>query len=647
MERALDTACDGGHSDDEDDDLETVLEAYLKDLLAATERMPPWLARTFIRQCAGRLVSLRMLDPAVISAAYLSLPPAAQTRFAQLKLSAPLTVARAIMLSKLQNAFHILVILTSIALLCIETDPKLTISDLTVVFALEILCALVFLVDIAVQTLFVCSGWPDIIRTSFSRLRHSARKSFEVSVLSYRKASQISRGNKHIPKISLSNAMSDGDSAINVSNAAQNGSEFINHQIMPQKKQIQLQYVDNVRIRLAWLCIDVIATLPFVAEVVVYSLVAQNADFTTVVQKLHSWDKTSDLIRVSRLCRILRLFKLVQKSDVIRTAWRAVAHSVDEIYTLFTLITLVVMFFSFILFYVEISQSYFNEGVWYYSYDGTVARFQTIADCFWVMIVTLSTVGYGDVVPVTVAGKIVMSIVMFLSLFIVAFPLCMITMQFSHYANHIFNQKKQHLDAARKLRKRLSKTDETIIFHRQNTAKIIDDPEVAASDALANCFEMQQIAENTKVRFDLDYCPPTSSSSSSVRDIQEAARQPRHQSGVEAERDASVLSGIRDLNSSGKNPIMQITPTTASADNLAGSTLPLPRTSRAVTLPNLQLAGHSSVDVSARTHRRRVHLRVREWRVEYNAERREEVLHLVLQLRDEQSFKKLLKALSD
>ncbi|KAJ3128490.1 hypothetical protein HK098_004385 [Nowakowskiella sp. JEL0407] len=43
-----------------------------------------------------------------------------------------------------------------------------------------------------------------------------------------------------------------------------------------------------------------------------------------------------------------------------------------------------------------------------------------------------SSKGYGDVTPKTVPGKLVMAAVMFVSLFIVAFPLTMITMQYSH-----------------------------------------------------------------------------------------------------------------------------------------------------------------------------------------------------------------------
>ncbi|KAI8617759.1 hypothetical protein BC830DRAFT_68456 [Chytriomyces sp. MP71] len=99
---------------------------------------------------------------------------------------------------------------------------------------------------------------------------------------------------------------------------------------------------------------------------------------------------------------------------------------------------------------------YIEGDVWYYS-DGTRSPFQSVADCFWLLIVTMTTVGYGDVVPITLQGKLVMSSVMILSLFIIAFPLCMITMQYSQCARDFADEKATHAKTAKRLRARFQR----------------------------------------------------------------------------------------------------------------------------------------------------------------------------------------------
>jgi voltage-gated potassium channel len=48
--------------------------------------------------------------------------------------------------------------------------------------------------------------------------------------------------------------------------------------------------------------------------------------------------------------------------------------------------------------------------------------FNTIPDAIYWAIVTLTTVGYGDVVPVTILGKMISSLIMILGYGIIAVP---------------------------------------------------------------------------------------------------------------------------------------------------------------------------------------------------------------------------------
>jgi voltage-gated potassium channel len=58
-------------------------------------------------------------------------------------------------------------------------------------------------------------------------------------------------------------------------------------------------------------------------------------------------------------------------------------------------------------------------------------RFGTVPDAMWWAIVTLSTIGYGDVVPVTALGRMIASITIFLGLIMIALPIGIVATAFA------------------------------------------------------------------------------------------------------------------------------------------------------------------------------------------------------------------------
>src|SRR4029077_4910668 len=58
-------------------------------------------------------------------------------------------------------------------------------------------------------------------------------------------------------------------------------------------------------------------------------------------------------------------------------------------------------------------------------------KFGTIPDAMWWAIVTLGTIGYGDVVPVTVLGRIVASVTVFVGWMMVALPIGIVATAFA------------------------------------------------------------------------------------------------------------------------------------------------------------------------------------------------------------------------
>ena len=61
-------------------------------------------------------------------------------------------------------------------------------------------------------------------------------------------------------------------------------------------------------------------------------------------------------------------------------------------------------------------------GIYYFENEAQPEHFSSIFDSLWWAIITLTTVGYGDVYPITVGGKVFTFIILMIGLGIVAVP---------------------------------------------------------------------------------------------------------------------------------------------------------------------------------------------------------------------------------
>ena len=113
------------------------------------------------------------------------------------------------------------------------------------------------------------------------------------------------------------------------------------------------------------------------------------------------------IIRALRLLRIFRVFKLAQfmkESAVIIKALKASSRRI-----------LVFLFFILLLVIIFGSIMYLIEG-------GSNKQFDSIPRSIYWAIVTLTTVGYGDISPITTFGQLLASIVMILGYAVIAVP---------------------------------------------------------------------------------------------------------------------------------------------------------------------------------------------------------------------------------
>lgn len=113
-------------------------------------------------------------------------------------------------------------------------------------------------------------------------------------------------------------------------------------------------------------------------------------------------------IRIFRFFRLARSFKLFRYNKAIQRFSTAFLMIKEEL-TLFLFATAFLLYFSAV-------------GIYYFENPAQPEQFQSIFDSLWWAVATLTTVGYGDVYPVTVGGKIFTFFVLIIGLGIVAVP---------------------------------------------------------------------------------------------------------------------------------------------------------------------------------------------------------------------------------
>jgi voltage-gated potassium channel len=113
-------------------------------------------------------------------------------------------------------------------------------------------------------------------------------------------------------------------------------------------------------------------------------------------------------VRALRLVRLFRLFKVGRYSNALKTLSEVLKSKKEEL--------LVTIFMVFILLIIASSLMYYVEK------EVQQDAFPNIPAAMWWAVATLTTVGYGDVYPVTVLGKILGSIISLLGVGLFALP---------------------------------------------------------------------------------------------------------------------------------------------------------------------------------------------------------------------------------
>ena len=142
--------------------------------------------------------------------------------------------------------------------------------------------------------------------------------------------------------------------------------------------------------------IDLLAILPSIVIIIApfYTPLAQFMDFR--------------MIRLLRTMRLLRVFKITRYSSSMRLIGAVLREKKRDLG--------VTIFITFILIVISSTLMYYVE------HEAQADQFPNILSTFWWAVATLTTVGYGDVYPITGAGKILSGVIAVLGIGLVALP---------------------------------------------------------------------------------------------------------------------------------------------------------------------------------------------------------------------------------
>ncbi|XP_036389811.1 potassium voltage-gated channel subfamily D member 1 [Megalops cyprinoides] len=152
-----------------------------------------------------------------------------------------------------------------------------------------------------------------------------------------------------------------------------------------------------------------------------------------------------------RVFRVFRIFKFSRHSQGLRILGYTLKSCASELGFLLFSLTMAIIIFATVMFYAE-------KGT-----KGT--NFTSIPASFWYTIVTMTTLGYGDMVPNTIAGKIFGSICSLSGVLVIALPVPVIVSNFSRIYHQ--NQRADKMRAQQKVRLariRLAKKGTTTAF---------------------------------------------------------------------------------------------------------------------------------------------------------------------------------------
>ncbi|CAL8251212.1 unnamed protein product [Arctogadus glacialis] len=157
--------------------------------------------------------------------------------------------------------------------------------------------------------------------------------------------------------------------------------------------------------------IDIVSIIPYFVTVV--------TEVVSTPQEHASANMSLAILRIIRLVRVFRIFKLSRHSKGLQILGQTLKASMREL--------------GLLIFFLFIGVILFSSAIYFAEVDEPNTQFVSIPEGFWWAVVTMTTVGYGDMCPITMGGKMVGTLCAIAGVLTIALPVPVIVSNFNYF----------------------------------------------------------------------------------------------------------------------------------------------------------------------------------------------------------------------